>query len=170
MSSRYDFCFVFPPRACLHPHPSVGNALCWAAWGPGAHLPQGGAKAVMSRRDAGLFLHAMCLFPPFYFPAFIKQTLSEPPVAHHFGCCAHPAPALAEQCPLLLPRLAVLPGHWDPPHPRDHTCCHAGSKNKSPLPPVPRKRGPALCWGFSHPSCCRNPADQSGNGGWSLFC
>lgn len=63
--------------------------------------------------------------------------LSEPPVAHHFGCCVHPAPA--KHCPLLLPRLAVLP---IPPLRSHH--CHAGSKYKSILPPVPMEGG-LLC-------------------------
>lgn len=62
--------------------------------------------------------------------------LSEPPVAHHFECCV---PAPAKRCPLPLPRLAVLPISPLRPH-----CCHAGSKHKSTLPPIPREGG-LLC-------------------------
>lgn len=147
---------------CIHIR--VLGTLCAELLG-GQELtsPRGGAQAVMSRRDAGLFLHAMYLFPALYVPPFKKQALSEPPVAHHSGCCVHPAPALAEQCPLPLPRLAVLLGHWDPSHVRDHAAAMQGP-NTSPLSSYPQGRGPALCWGFSHPSCCRKPADQSGNG------
>lgn len=88
------------------------------------------------------FFYMLCTPSPlFYFPPFKAQTLSEPPVAHHFGCCVHPVPAPAKHCPLPLPRLAVLPGLWDPPQFLRPHCCRAGSKYKSTLLHIPREGG-----------------------------
>lgn len=127
---------------------SASTSECWersvlTCLGARSSRPPGGggAQAVMSRRDAGLFLHAMYLFLPLYFPPFKKQTLSEPPVARHCGCCVHPAPALAKQYHLPLPRLAVLPGHWDLSHVRDHAAAAMQGPNTSPLSLISPRNG-----------------------------
>lgn len=81
----------------------------------------------MRRRDAGLFLHAIYPFPIFHFSPFKKQTLSEPPVAHHFGCCVHPVPA--QPCPCPSQAGSAVDTGWDPSHLPDR----AAATNTNPL-------------------------------------
>lgn len=121
--------------------------------------PRGGAQAVMSRRDAGLFLHAMYSFPLFCFPPFKKQMLSEPPVAHHFRCCVHPAPAPAKHCPCSSPGWPCCRGPGTLPT-SETTLLPCRLQIQIHSPSYPQRREPVLCQGFSHPSCCRKPADQ----------
>lgn len=136
MSFLYGFCFVFPPRACLHPHLSAGKALCCLAWGP--HLPQRWSLGCDEQKRCSVFLHAMYPFPTFYFPPF-KNTN-----AFRASCC----PSLWVLCP-------PCPSQALPPAPPQAGCAAHPTSEVPPLPcrvqiqihppSCPHGRGPALC-------------------------
>lgn len=133
---------------------SASTSKCWersvlTCLGARSSRPPGGggAQAVMSRRDAGLFLHAMYLFPPLYFPPFKKTN------AFRASCCPSlwvlcpPCPCPGQAVPPAPPQAGCAARALGPiPCPRPCCCCHAGSKYKSTLPHIPKERG-LLCSG-----------------------
>lgn len=102
-----------------------------------------GAQAVMSRKDAGLFLHATNLFCPLCFPPLSKALL---PAAHCFGSCVHSTISAGRSGPQPFPRLAAAGSSGNPSHLLRPCCCLAGSDYESSLLRKPREGG-LLCGG-----------------------